>query len=190
MMKLFICQNAKIADAPKLLFWTDINRIRDILIIDDDDHDEDDDVMTVHFSQKVIYRILINNAQWNWQTTKWYWWLWWWWFDNNDNAVSDDGDGDGDRIGLLPDTENCRFRMHREYRGRFPRHRLQRKPLVSDPGIHHVTCVTHVSWYMSGSLTSNGGENVPGIPGSCAIRNFTYLARDPYTATGRHLKQW
>ena len=26
----------------------------------------------------------------------------------------------------------------------FPRHRLQRKPLVSDPGMHHGTCVTHV----------------------------------------------
>ena len=27
----------------------------------------------------------------------------------------------------------------------FHRHRLQRKPLVSDPGMHHGTCVTHVS---------------------------------------------
>ena len=35
----------------------------------------------------------------------------------------------------------------------FPRHRLQRKPLVSDPGMHHGTCVTHVPWCMSGSLT-------------------------------------
>ena len=38
-------------------------------------------------------------------------------------------------------------------RERFPRHRLQRKPLVSDPGIHHGTCVTHVPWCMSGSLS-------------------------------------
>ena len=37
--------------------------------------------------------------------------------------------------------------------GMFPRHRLQRKPLVSDPGMHHDTCVTHVPWCMSGSLT-------------------------------------
>ena len=35
------------------------------------------------------------------------------------------------------------------------------KPLVSDPGIHHATCVTHVPWCMSGSLTRGGGENVP-----------------------------
>ena len=51
----------------------------------------------------------------------------------------------------------------------FPRHRLQRKPLVSDPGMHHGTCVTHVPWCMSGSLTRGGGENVPGIPGACAL---------------------
>ena len=36
---------------------------------------------------------------------------------------------------------------------RFPRHRLQRKPLVNDPGMDHGTCVTHVPWCMSGSLT-------------------------------------
>ena len=45
---------------------------------------------------------------------------------------------------------------------------FQRKPLVSDPGMHHGTCVTHVPWCMSGSLTRSGGENVPGIPGACA----------------------
>ena len=50
----------------------------------------------------------------------------------------------------------------------FPRRRFQRKPLVSDPGMHHGTCVTHVPWYMSGSLTCGDGENVPGIPGACA----------------------
>ena len=61
--------------------------------------------------------------------------------------------------------------------GMFSRHRLQRKPLVSDPGIHHGTCVTHVPWCMSGSLTCGGGENVPGIPGACATHNFAYLAR-------------
>ena len=66
----------------------------------------------------------------------------------------------------------------------FPRHRLQRKPLVSDPDIHHGTCVTHVPWCMSGSLTCGGGENVPGVPGipfcACTNLNFTYLARGPW----------
>ena len=49
-----------------------------------------------------------------------------------------------------------------------PRRRFQRKLLVSDPGMHHGTCVTHVPWCMSGSLTCGDGENVPGIPGACA----------------------
>ena len=82
-------------------------------------------------------------------------------------------------MGLLPDTYNCGLRMRRECRERFPRHRLLRKPLVSDPGMHHGTCVTHVPWCMSGPLTHGGGENVPGIPGAWANRNFTYLARGP-----------
>ena len=49
--------------------------------------------------------------------------------------------------------------MHRERRKRFPRHRLHRKPPDSDPGMHHGTCVTH----------------------ACATRNFTYLARGPWS---------
>ena len=54
--------------------------------------------------------------------------------------------------------------MRWECRERFPRHRLQRKPLVSDPGMHHGTCVTHVPWCMSGSLTCGGGEMSPAFP--------------------------
>ena len=69
--------------------------------------------------------------------------------------------------------------MRRECRNRFPCHQLQRKPRVSDPDMHDGTCVTHVPWCMSRSLTLGGGENVPGIPGACATCNFTYLARDP-----------
>ena len=49
-----------------------------------------------------------------------------------------------------------------------PRRRFSRKLPVSDPGMHHGTCVTHVPWCMSGSLTCGCGENVPGIPGACA----------------------
>ena len=82
-------------------------------------------------------------------------------------------------MGLLPDRQNCGLRMRRECRERFPRHQLQRKTLVSDPGMHQGTCVTHVPWCMSRSLTRGCGENVPGIPGACATRNFTYLARGP-----------
>ena len=73
-------------------------------------------------------------------------------------------------MGLLPDTQNRGLRMRRECRERFPRQRFQRKPLVGDLGMHNGTCVT---------LTRDSGENVPGIPGTCATRNFTYLARGP-----------
>ena len=54
-----------------------------------------------------------------------------------------------------------------------------KKTVVSDPGIHHGTCATHWPWCMSGSLTRGVGENVPGIPGACATRNFAYLIRGP-----------
>ena len=60
-------------------------------------------------------------------------------------------------MGLLPDTQNCGLRMRRECRERFPRHRLQRKPIIGDPGMHHGTRVTHVLWCMSGSLTGCDG---------------------------------
>ena len=49
--------------------------------------------------------------------------------------------------------KNCGLRMRRECRERFPRHQLQRNPLVSDPGMHPGTCVTHVPWFLSGSPT-------------------------------------
>ena len=49
----------------------------------------------------------------------------------------------GSSMGLLPDTSNCGLRMRLGCRERFPRHRLQRKPLVSDLGMHHGT------WCMS-----------------------------------------
>ena len=68
--------------------------------------------------------------------------------------------------------------MRRECRERFPRHSLQRKPLVSDPDMHHGTCVTHVPWCMQGSLTRGGGETFP----ACATRNFTYLVRGPLSS--------
>ena len=70
--------------------------------------------------------------------------------------------------------------MRWEFRERFPRLRLQRKARVSDPDMHHGTCVAHVPWCMSGSLTSGGGENLPGIPGACATCNFTYRVRGPW----------
>ena len=74
-------------------------------------------------------------------------------------------------------------------RERFPCHWLQTIPLVSDPSMHHGTCATRVPWCMSGSLTRGVGENVPGFPGACATRDFTYLVRGPcvgFTANKLH----
>ena len=84
-----------------------------------------------------------------------------------------------DKMGLFPDMLNCGLCMSWECRERSPHHRLQKELLVSDPGMHHGTCVTHVPWCMSGLFTHGGRENVPGIPSACATRNFTYLARGP-----------
>ena len=60
-------------------------------------------------------------------------------------------------MGLLPDTWNCGLRLRQECLERFLRHLLLRKPLISDPGMHHGTCVTHVPLWISGSLTRGGG---------------------------------
>ena len=54
--------------------------------------------------------------------------------------------------------DNCGLRMRLECRERFPRHRLQRKPPVIDPVMHHGTCLTHMTWCMWGSLTRDGGK--------------------------------
>ena len=51
----------------------------------------------------------------------------------------------------------------------FPCGQVQWKSSVSDPGMHHGMCVTHVPWCMSGSLARGGGENVLGIPSACAL---------------------
>ena len=40
-------------------------------------------------------------------------------------------------MALIPDTQNCELCIRWECRERFPRHRLQRKTLVIDSGMHH-----------------------------------------------------
>ena len=57
---------------------------------------------------------------------------------------------------------------------------FQMKPVVSDSGMYHATCMTHVPWCMSESLIRGDGENLPGIPGACATRNLRYLVRGPW----------
>ena len=47
---------------------------------------------------------------------------------------------------------------------------------VSNPNMHHGMCMTHMPWYMPGSLTSVFlWSRWQGIPGACASRNFLYL---------------
>ena len=67
-------------------------------------------------------------------------------------------------MGLFPDTLNRGLRMRREWREHFPRHRLQGKPLVSDPSMHHGTCMTHVPWCMPGSIIRGAGKTFPAFP--------------------------
>ena len=67
---------------------------------------------------------------------------------------------------------NCGLSMRREI---FPRHR----------GLAIPTCITARAWRTcrdacrDRQLVVGGGENVPGIPGACTTRNFTYLIRGP-----------
>ena len=90
------------------------------------------------------------------------------------------------RMGLLRDTSNNGLRMHRECLGRFSRHRLQRKSLVSalhaSRHVRHARVVMHV-----GIANPRCGENVPGIPGACATRNFPYLVRGPWRLSRNYI---
>ena len=59
-------------------------------------------------------------------------------------------------------------------------------PRVSDPDIHHGTCVTHLPQCMldrwiTVSFDVGDRENVPGIPGASATRKFTYLVRSQWS---------
>ena len=59
-------------------------------------------------------------------------------------------------------------------------------PRVNDPNMHHGTCVTHVPWYMPGSLT-NGflwsrwrEETFPELQAQVQHAIFTYPVRGPW----------
>ena len=58
-------------------------------------------------------------------------------------------------------------------------------PRVSNPDMHHGTCVTHVPWCIPGLLTSGfiwgrWQENISNIPSARATRKFSYLVRGPW----------
>ena len=132
------------------------------------------DILSISNSPETqIFRNFYSSIE-NWHRTRKWYWTWYWQMVWQECCFFNSY-----TMGLLPDVYNCGLRMHRECRESFSRHLLQRKLLVSDRGMHHGTCITHVPWCMSGSLTRCDGENVPGIPGACATRNFTYLVRGP-----------
>ena len=77
--------------------------------------------------------------------------------------------------------------------GNVSRHQLQKKPLVSTPCINHGTCVTHVPWCMSGSLTRGGGKTFPAFPAHAQpailrIWQDAHKLRSPHTKGQLHGK--
>ena len=86
--------------------------------------------------------------------------------------------------GLLTDTWNCWLRMRRECRERFPRHRLKKKTLYSNPDKHRCTCVTYVPWCMSGSLTSVAGKSSR-LSGRMRKPHFCVSGKRPMVETCR-----
>ena len=67
---------------------------------------------------------------------------------------------------------------------------MGRKRFPHHPGLAILTCITARAWrdrYLAVSFEVDGRENVPGIPGAFATRNFTYLVRGPCRQTSRHM---
>ena len=78
-------------------------------------------------------------------------------------------------MGVLPDTKNCGSCMRRECRER-----------VSQPDMHHDTCVRHVSWCMPGSLTS--GFLWSQWRGKCS--RHSRMRNPQFYVSGKRLMAW
>ena len=72
------------------------------------------------------------------------------------------------------------MRMHRECRERFPRHCWLAIPTYITARASRTCRDACRNRKLAVSFEIGGGENVPGIPGACATRNFVYLARGPW----------
>ena len=82
-------------------------------------------------------------------------------------------------MGLLSDTQNYELRMRWECRARSSRHRGLAIPTFITARASRTCRDACRDRYLAVSFEVGGGENVPGIPGACATRNFTYLVRGP-----------
>ena len=61
----------------------------------------------------------------------------------------------------------------------YMRQECETKPPVNDPGMHHNTCVTHVPWCMSGSLTVVVGKMFPALPAHAPPAILRILRKRP-----------
>ena len=74
---------------------------------------------------------------------------------------------------------NYGLRMCRECRERFPHHCGSSIPTCITTRASRTCRDACRNRYLAVFFGVGGGENVPGIPGASAIRNFTYLVRGP-----------
>ena len=71
--------------------------------------------------------------------------------------------------------------MRRECRERFPRHLRSAIPACITARAPRTSRDACRDRYLVVSFGVGGGNNVPGIPGACATRNFAYLVKGPCT---------
>ena len=84
-------------------------------------------------------------------------------------------------MGLLPNTSNCGCACVGNTGDVFP--------ATAGKQSRHARAVMHAGIANSRfPLNSAAGENVPGIPGACTTRNFTYLVRGPLR--GDSTREW
>ena len=83
-------------------------------------------------------------------------------------------------MNLLPDTKNCGLHKPRECRERFPRHRGSAIPTRVTPRAWRTCRDACRDRNLAVSFEVGVGENISGIPGACAFRNFVYPIRGPW----------
>ena len=84
------------------------------------------------------------------------------------------------RMSLLPNTSNCGCACAGNARNGFPA-TTGKQSRYASRHVRDARAVMHAGIANSRfPFNSAAGENVPGIPGACATRNFTYLVRGPW----------